>query len=683
MRENWSTDRSGQSSWIQPRKWNVIVSILSLISVLGIVTADRVDAADELVWYSSSRDLVEGETVSGFKRVTLETNFRYSGRYIVQWCIYLDDQGLVTSGNDFSTTPSYLYYELGVVTRGTGSQTSPGCWSNLGTDRSFGIDLTLNTTRWTNGNRTIKIQATTNGGGVLSKTVTVNTQNSSQSVEWVTNTPANFADTVALRARINPVTNHVVKACLTRDGIPVGYSEQTSFTGDSLYGGSWNGPRGTFGRSSAGCFEFTEAQNNRYPNGLWQTTTLDISLRTSTWESIPTALTLSITDADGNSTSASLEFHSLTPTPRVSVTDEAESILRERSSLNLAYLTSGSTVSSFCATVDGAPLTTLDPTGCLSNSRAQSLLAAASLNIDTTMYANGSHVLSIIVTDRVGRSSTSDFRFRVDNQAPLLAPAGFVANRPLTGIVEIQANASIDPRMKSARLVDSCIAGISASEICGKQPLVVNTACLKNGPADIQISAVDTFGFRTTDDFSLIIENTKPTMQRTTFKATKPSWTSKSVSGSMTMSSIGACKYSIVLKAPRVKTRTLRGNVDSNNMAVAITGLVASKTYVATITLNSESGKSSRVVRFTTPKIPPRPSSAGRGSSGVGGSVRNFVWWQLNEALSVGGFRYTYQQEGGCRAYGNYEHGLMGVWDTSNWVVVRQRGYTLYVCKRR
>ena len=271
-------------------------------------------AADELNWYSTDRDLVEGETISGNKRVILQSNFLYSRRYVTKWCIYLDGQALTGRSyeGDFeapspaASVPVYIYYETGVASRYAGNQTSAGCWTT--DDRSSGLDVTLNTSTWSNGSHVVRIEATIGDSSVVSKTTTVTSSNIDPKVEWITTGPLTAASKMTLTAKITPQVNRITKACLSRDGTPIPKSEQTSFAGDTNYSNS-RGPNGTFGESTGGCVIFGSYQNSSSPRGLWQVTTLTISLQTSTWAATPSALKLTITESIGREFSASISFN--------------------------------------------------------------------------------------------------------------------------------------------------------------------------------------------------------------------------------------------------------------------------------------------------------------------------------------------------------------------------------------
>ena len=72
---------------------SLVISAVSFAVIISS-TPQVAHAVDQMNWYSTDRDLVEGETISGNKRVILQSNFQYSGRYVTKWCIYLDGQAL-------------------------------------------------------------------------------------------------------------------------------------------------------------------------------------------------------------------------------------------------------------------------------------------------------------------------------------------------------------------------------------------------------------------------------------------------------------------------------------------------------------------------------------------------------------------------------------------------------------
>lgn len=301
----------------------IVITAISF-SVITASVPQIAHAVDQLMWYSTDYALVGGETISGTKRVILVSDTRWSQRYVTKWCIYLDGRAI--------TYPSYalgfeapqtlavnIFYIDGTTSRGA-DETSSGCWTTTLADRPYGFSVTLNTTTWSNSSHAVRIEATISDSSIISKTTTVTSSNTDPKVEWITASPLTAASTMTLTAKITPQVNRITKACLTRDGTAIPKSEQTSFVGDTRYDYGGGGPTGTFGSSKGGCVSFDSYQNSSAPPGLWQVTTLTISLKTSTWAAIPAALKLTITEAIGREFSTSISFN-----PAASPTSSASS----------------------------------------------------------------------------------------------------------------------------------------------------------------------------------------------------------------------------------------------------------------------------------------------------------------------------------------------------------------------
>lgn len=591
-------------------------------------------AADQLNWYSTDRDLVEGETISGHKRIILQTNFQYSGRYVTKWCIYLDGQAITGPSYDAdydapspaASRPVYINYENGVVSRGAGNQTSPGCWTTTLADRAYGFDVTLNTSTWANGSHAVNIEATLSNATVISKTTTITSNNTHTTVEWITTGPVNAANTMSLIAKITPRNNRISKACLTRDGTAIQRSEQSYFLGNTRYDGMWGGPTGTFGSATGGCVLFDLIQDSSWPSGLWQATTLTINLYTSTWTSMPAALALTVTDSIGREFSASIAFNPAAPT-------------------TTAPASSPSSPSS------GTPNTTTP------NSNA-----------------------STGATTTVPTSRSISWKF-----------TGVSEGQILSGWTEIQPAYTHD--YVGSGSIGLCITGITTGRSCDSS-LVVNTSCYKNGPQVITATASSKNltwaldkSWEDSRKYNVSINNPAPSLSSVKAANKSPSWKSSTTSGSITLNSRSGCAYSVTLKSSSAKAKTYKGSLDSDSTEVGFSGLKPKTKYTGVASITSENGTKKKSFAFTTPAIPPRPrptySGGSSGGSGGGSYLPNVIGWQLDQAMSMSSSFY-YEQYSACFALrGNYENGGLGVWDTSNWVVVDQSGSRLKVCKRK
>ncbi len=607
------------------------------VTVTTATSPQVAHAADQLNWYSTDRDLVADETISGNKRVILQTNFEYSGRYVKKWCIYLDGE-LITGRSyesDFdapspaASYPVYIYYENGVVSRGAGDQTSPGCWTTVSADRSSGFDITLNTTTWANGSHEVRIEAIVSDTVTLSKSTTITSTNTAPSVEWITPGPLTATSTMSLTAKITPRTNRIAKACLMRDGVAIQRSEQTSFSGDTRYDGTWGGPYGTFGSETGGCVLFNLSQDSGWPAGLRQVTTLTISLKTSTWTQIPAALTLTVTESIGREFSTAISFN---PSPDAPL-------------------------------VPDSPSTPDTPSAPDSSSTP-----------DTPPVSNSP-------TTPDTKSTTPNFvswNF-----------TGVSEGQILTGWADIDD--VWDNKLSRSSNVELCLTGITTGRSCG-QNHVVNTACFNDG-AQVITATLNGEAFQSgrsilwteTKSYNVAITNPVPIIESAKATSKKPNWKSSTTSGYVTLRYKHGCNYTVSIKAAKSKAKTYKGTLSADSTSVSFSGLKPKTKYTAKTSVVSTKGTKTKNFTFTTPAIPARPrsSSGGGGGSGggSGGGVASVIGWPLDRALAVGSF-YS-KQYSFCDNLRGYENGFFGILDPSNWVVVDQSGSTLYSCKRK
>lgn len=297
--------------------------------------------AKDLTWYSGDRDLVDGETVTGYKRVIALLTPSYGGPSAKKWCVYVDNVALEGASYDpnFSapwpaaSTPVYIYHNRGVVSRGAGKQSSPGCWTPALEDEPYGLDITLNSSTWTDGPHVVTIEATLSNDTALTLSRTVLSENVEPKVEWLTSQPFTRSSEMLLSARITPGANRITKACLARDGKPVLQTENATFSGDTQYGNTLGnrGPYGTFGSSSGGCVSFSESQAGNWPVGLWKPTTLTISLKTGTWASTPKELRLTIVESITREFVAVAKFG---PDPTTTTSSTATTVSRPTTTLS-------------------------------------------------------------------------------------------------------------------------------------------------------------------------------------------------------------------------------------------------------------------------------------------------------------------------------------------------------------
>lgn len=507
--------------------------------MLTVIAPNVVKAVDTLSWYSddlgvipSNRSLTAGETISGYRRVIVRSSTQNTGRYIAKWCVFLDGQPItgISYQSDFKTPepaatyPVFVNYERGVVSRSPDNQTSAGCWNTVSLDRSYGFDITLNTTTWSNGSHSFVIEATTDDNTTHTKSVTVTSTNVEPTVQWITNAPIQAADTIALTARITPTANRIVKICLARDGSTIEASELTRFTGDTRYGGSPGGPGGTFGSTVGGCDIFEWSQGS-WPPGLSIVTNLSISLKTATWAEVPTKITLTIFESIGRSYSTDLVFDLSLPSPLLAVNENSGSTWKLNASLKTTFSSSGADVNQICATLDGSINSALEVSDCLVGSAAKAFASKGTFSLQTSQITNGSHTLRIVATDRFGRTGTSTFQFSVDNK-PVLSvyKKDQSALREATELTTIfstsgsdvsEVCASIDGVQTAVVQFNGCSTGNDARIFITSGVITLRTHLLENGSHTLKLITTDIDGRKGTSTFEFLSDNTKPLLAPT------------------------------------------------------------------------------------------------------------------------------------------------------------------------
>jgi len=383
-----------------------IASVLIATSVL-FATPPAVHAEDTLSWKSSERDLVDGETVTGYTRVIVESSLTRSSRYIILWCVYLDGQPLTGPSYkpDFqapspaATTPVWLYYDKGVVTRSAGDQSSPGCWTPVIDDRAHGLDITLNTSMWSNGSHTIKIEATANDNTTHSKTSTVLSQNSEPTVEWTTPSAQSRTPEMTLEAKITPTVDRIVKMCLTRHNTENESSSAVPFVGTHS--------------SEDGCK--TVRIYDAFKGSI------KFIVNTLPWPSQPLNLTLTIEDQVGRQYKTSFAIpavnHTLNLTPLGIGTDLNGWIAIRQN----VPPTDKSFYKQICVQAFGSESCTTETI---------SGTTGGSVPVNTACFANASQVVTVKGTTSGAEAITKTFNLTTKNSAPTIRSVSNAVKKP-------------------------------------------------------------------------------------------------------------------------------------------------------------------------------------------------------------------------------------------------------------
>jgi hypothetical protein len=520
--------------------------------------------------------------------------------------------------------------------REAGSPTSPGCWNFSSEKATTGFDISLDTSTWTNGSHTIKIEATPSTGSVHSTSVTVTTTNDLPSVEWVSQSEQTVIDHTTLTVKFRPGgVPRIVKACLSRDGAPVVSADNFYFEGDTSYGNfpSNPGPDGRFGSAPGGCAVFSEFQNNQYPAGLHQLTSMTIGVSTVSWADQPTTLMFSMIDAADRIFSTPITVNVLNSRPKTVLSGLDNATVWEDVQLNQLYSRSGSDLSRIC--INGASINDQNMTiyhdainglsgivspinGCWTSSPVLTSInfQTAKIRLNTQLMSNGNHSLTVTSTDVLGKSDTSTHSFTVSNGSPIVKISTPVSGSQLNNWIVLTAESSMPAYMRSTSIKQTCVS-LADSNFCsnsssGFLSTDFNSSCLPNGSFTISAATLDTAEKTGSNVTSIVIRNGQPRTHSVKIKSNSPAWNSKHISGRISLKASSACSYRIELfdaKGKRTAER-ISGDFQSKSQYEAelfFTRLKPASKYKVRITLTNSRGSATRMQSFSTPALPPRP----------------------------------------------------------------------------
>lgn len=324
--------------------------------------------------------------------------------------------------------------------------------------------------------------------------------------------------------------------------------------------------------------------------------------------------------------------------------------------------------------------------------------------IDTTSWPSKATDLALVVTDSLGQTHSRKMPIpAVDHRANLKPISyqkwggpdpnigGWVQDLgpealPLDWWTKI-SNSLVDTKKDlytqlcvQALATESCVTPLQSGTAVAQIP--INTACHPNGSYVATTKAVTRSGETIHESFDFVIENKKPKWLKVTNKIRKPRWHHSTVTSTMTIDSSPACSYTVSLVGGPTPVK-LKGALTEEPTQIKLTKLKPQTTYTAKVTIRSTQGTRTVTKTFTTPKIPSSPRSSGGGSgSGGSGTGGGYGWSYVGQILSLVPDYFSKRQASSCWMYG-YENGALGIWEESNWIVVDQSGYTVYVCKYR
>jgi len=406
------------------------VLVATTLLVLG--TGAPVSASTATITFQSHNrgPVSDGISVQGkarFQVSELTKKYDRPGRGVPSydmWCVQVDGVPVAPpNGQAFRDVHGdvYISFEYGIVSRTVNRQVQPGCWTSPATDPmdkyvgAYSIDFTINTTLWPEGQHTISVLATRSDGIVETASLRANFSNPGPSAQWATTDGSVFSVATEIEALISSVAE-ARQLCLLRDGRPAN---------DITWGKS---------RSSTGCWavRFTGSEETRF--------TID----PVGWADGPGSLELRLTDINGQSTSAFLQY---------TVSKVAASSVIEGISSN--EIVTGARTIKFTPTLDAsqqgrvdieATCIQLDGSLCLptkSTGTGDSCYACTptpsthQISLNSAALRDGPHQFIFSFTDSFDRTTSTSVNFVVANGLPQLGQPGamgmieyFLSTRP-------------------------------------------------------------------------------------------------------------------------------------------------------------------------------------------------------------------------------------------------------------
>ena len=495
----------------------------------------------------------------------------------------------------------------------------------------------------------------------------------------------------AISAAAPSGTAAVTKWCLTKDGSPI--------TTDVRYSDYSNFGYATF-NSDTGCWT-----NN---SGITAGT---LSFDSTKWADGSHTFVLTVTDSSARTaTSSTLTVNNINTGPTVTwatTNNTTKSGVFTISAISAAAPSGTATVTKWCLTKDGSPITTdvrysdysnfgyatFNPnTGCWTNNSG---ITSGSFSFNSAAWTNELRTYVLTASDSSGRTaSTNTLDITTSNPQPTVQLTVGAAETPNVSNVFISMYHPGASGIKSVcfKLNNSqCSTGsvVSSKDATTKYGATADTRMLPNGNYTVSASITDTEN-RLMDGGSSVLVVSNPAASATALvaKAVAPSWNQKTVSVEFSALFNYATNATVFWGTNLKKLLKKQFPINNWNQSTVNIGSLKPNTiyYFKTSVIGPNGSSTSQTIKLKTPKIPARPRSTySGGSSGGGGSGGSYpfvVGMRLDQAMRLSNF--DYQQYPACFALsGNYENGFFGVLNKSNWQVVGQSGSLLQVCKRK
>jgi len=131
--------------------------------------------------------------------------------------------------------------------------------------------------------------------------------------------------------------------------------------------------------------------------------------------------------------------------------------------------------------------------------------------LDTTIYPDGQHTLTVVATDLAGHVTEQSIIITIDNAPPQVAILAPVSGSTISGVVMVQASVADTVGISSVKIETGTISGNMAFDTSrGVYWFILDTSKLPDGKVSITITVSDRAAHNSTATVDVTIDNTLP-----------------------------------------------------------------------------------------------------------------------------------------------------------------------------
>jgi len=286
------------------------------------------------------------------------------------------------------------------------------------------------------------------------------------------------------------------------------------------------------------------------------------------------------------------------------------------------------------------------------------------------------------VTDTSGRTATSTkLTVTTENPQPSTRVIGLTAGTTVGGTVEVafevdHPGASSITAWCLSINNSACVSSGQGQRVGATSTVTLSfdTSVWHSGFYVARFTAADSIG-RSINSGPIAFYSNNPgaSVSIPIINNGRPKWFDQTVSATVSTTNKNATSITVYWGRSMTNLRSVSLSTTQKTIAT-LSCLKAKSVYYVKVKADGPNGSSETAfTKFTSASIP--------GGGGSSGGVSSVLRWRLDLALTKLGCQADYAKYvGGCGALG-YENGLGSISDKSQWVVVKQIGDQLYVCR--